>query len=127
MTEIGIPSIVREGFTLSVERNRCFQLHIMGNADMDTLPFLGPFLDKVHEAILAARERLVEVDLHKLYFMNSSCFKAVITWIATVKKSSAAPYTVRFLANPNLHWQKRNLDAIRQFAPGIVEIVVDSS
>jgi hypothetical protein len=53
--------------------------------------------------------------------MNSSCFKAFITWIDTVKNASR-PYRIRLLADPSLHWQRRSLEALRRLATGIVVV-----
>ena len=68
---------------------------------------------------------MVEVDIRELYFMNSSCFKAFVTWIAEIAKLDAARrYQVRFLANSRLHWQRRNLAAMQSYAANVVVLDV---
>ena len=58
------------------------------------------------------------VDLRELYFMNSSCFKALLIWIAAIKKLIPVnAYGVKFLTNPKQTWQRRNLRAMQEFAP----------
>lgn len=124
MGTVVVPAIVREGYSVQVDHPQEVRLKISGNADMELLPRLSPLLLQLHEQVVDAKQRLVVVDFRDLYFMNSSCFKTIITWISWVQKlDGAAIYTVQFISNPNLHWQRRNLEAIKQFAPEIVEIV----
>lgn len=124
MGEIIVPAIVRDGFALTVEHRGGVRLKLSGNADLEMLPVLGPFLLQLHDQVIHEGERQVTVDLRELYFMNSSCFKALIMWIASVSKlDSRAMYTVQFVSNPKLHWQRRNLDAMQAFAPSLVEVV----
>jgi hypothetical protein len=128
MDGIVVPAIIREAFTLSVERRQevCFKL--TGNAEMEMLPILGPYLVQLHEHLCHEREGSVVVDMSELYFMNSSCFKAIITWISGIRKlEPSEAYKVRFVTNPKLHWQRRNLEAIREFAPSIVEVIASQN
>ena len=99
------------------------RLHIAftGTGDMSAITELGDYLLKVH----AEAERLpaseVVCDLRKLSFMNSSCFKAFVTWIDTVKNAERT-YGIRLLANPDLHGQRRSLEALRRLATGVVTV-----
>jgi hypothetical protein len=54
-------------------------------------------------------------------FMNSSCFKAFVTWIDSVKTDSRQ-YRIVLLANSELHWQRRSLEALRRLAIGVVSV-----
>jgi hypothetical protein len=124
--DVDLPAIVREGFAIAANKGDPICLTISGNADMEMVPLLGPFLQQFHEKIGELGVRLVLVDLRNLYFMNSSCIKALLTWIASVKKLTLGDlYRVQFLTNPKQHWQKRSLRAIQDFAPSIV--VVDDA
>jgi hypothetical protein len=126
MSTVRVKDVVRDGFTMTLATGEVAQMKLTGNADMEALPLVGPFLSQVNDWILQQGERRIIVDFRELYFMNSSCFKAMLTWISGIGKLDAGRrYTVRFLANPNLHWQSRNLDAVTQFAPSIVEVVTE--
>jgi hypothetical protein len=80
---------------------------------------LADYLKRAH----AEAERLVvaevKCDFRQLLFMNSSCFKAFVVWIDTVKSSPRA-YRIRFLTDPEMHWQRRSLEALRRLATNVV-------
>jgi hypothetical protein len=84
---------------------------------------LGTYLKQVHAE--AERLRLAEVtcDFRKLSFMNSSCFKAFVVWIDTVK-NAAQGYRIRFLTDPAMHWQRRSLESLRRLATRVVSVEV---
>jgi hypothetical protein len=123
MEDVVLPAIVREGCTIAVERGDPIRLKLSGNADMDIVQLLGPYLRQLHEHLCGADARLVVVDLRDLYFLNSSCFKAIITWIGSINSlGESQRYQVQFVTNPRLSWQKRNLQSILDFAPTIVVV-----
>jgi hypothetical protein len=67
----------------------------------------------------------VRCDFRRLGFMNSSCFKSFVVWIDTVKNAPIA-YKISFLTDPNLHWQRRSLEALRRLAVNVVSIEADA-
>jgi hypothetical protein len=92
-----------------------------GTGDVAAIELLSNYLNRVH----AEAERLalseVTCDFRQLSFMNSSCFKAFVVWIDTVK-NAARSYRIRFLTDPGMHWQRRSLEALRRLATGIVSV-----
>jgi hypothetical protein len=44
-----------------------------------------------------------------------------VVWIDTVK-SASRPYRIRFLTDPEMHWQKRSLEALRRLATSVVTV-----
>ncbi len=92
-----------------------------GTGDVAAIELLSDYLKRVH----AEAERLalseVTCDFRQLSFMNSSCFKAFVVWIDTVK-NAARSYRIRFLTDPGMHWQRRSLEALRRLATGIVSV-----
>lgn len=96
-------------------------IEFTGSGDMNAMTPLGDYLKSVHEA--ATSQGLLEVscDFRKLTFMNSSCFKAFVVWIDSVK-NLAAPYKIRFQTDPNIHWQRRSLEALRRLAIHVVSV-----
>jgi hypothetical protein len=92
-----------------------------GTGDVAAIEVLGSYLKQVHAE--AERLSLTEVtcDFRKLSFMNSSCFKAFVVWIDTVK-NAARSYRIRFLTDPDMHWQRRSLEALRRLATGVVSV-----
>lgn len=93
----------------------------VGTGDVAAIEILAAYLKQVH----AEAERLslseVTCDFRKLVFMNSSCFKAFVVWIDTVK-NAARVYRIRFLTDPEMHWQRRSLEALRRLATSVVTV-----
>lgn len=92
-----------------------------GTGDVAAIEALSGYLKQVHGE--AERLSLSEVtcDFRKLSFMNSSCFKAFVVWIDTVK-NAARVYRIRFLTDPDMHWQRRSLEALRRLATSVVTV-----
>lgn len=93
-----------------------------GNGDMSAVETLGRFLAQVHAEALSRSVSEVSFDFRDLYFMNSSCFKAFVTWIDQVSRTEGPAYRIRFLTNPRLHWQRRSLEALRCLSPTVVRV-----
>ncbi|HEY4159128.1 MAG TPA: hypothetical protein VGM29_13560, partial [Polyangiaceae bacterium] len=90
-------------------------IEFTGSGDMHAMAPLSDYLRRTHE--VATNLGLLEVacDFRKLTFMNSSCFKAFVVWIDSVK-NLPAPYKIRFQTDPTIHWQRRSLEALRRLA-----------
>lgn len=122
MSPVLIPEVSEDGFGLRARvQGKRLLVRVSGNGDMDAIAPLKQHLESVHAAAL--KEKLTEVvyDFEELYFLNSSCLKAFVTWIHTVR-SEGRPYAICFLANDNQHWQRRSLDALRRLAPDVVSV-----
>ena len=96
-------------------------LRFAGSGDMNAILPLSTFLKQVHEEAIRLAVTEVSCNLQQLTFMNSSCFKSFVVWIDTVKNAERG-YRIRFLTDPNVHWQRRSLEALRRLATNIVEI-----
>ncbi|HXX70633.1 MAG TPA: hypothetical protein VEK07_25845 [Polyangiaceae bacterium] len=92
-----------------------------GSGHADAAPLLERCLKGVDEeaARLACSE--IVVDFQQLYFMNSSCLKAFVSWIYRLH-AAAKPARVRFMSNARLRWQESSLGALGRLAPEIVTI-----
>jgi hypothetical protein len=97
------------------------QIAFVGTGDVAAIELLSAYLKQTHEEATRLGLREVRCDFRKLSFMNSSCFKAFVVWIDTVK-NAALPYRIRFLTAPDLHWQKRSLEALRRLASSVVTV-----
>jgi hypothetical protein len=106
----------------SVEDERV-TVTLKGSADSRIMGQLGDLLSKVHEETLKRTGREVVVDFRDLEFMNSSCFKAVVTWIVRVEGlEKESQYRIRFLSDRAKHWQRRSLGALSCFAVDLVQV-----
>jgi hypothetical protein len=96
---------------------------LKGSADTRVMAQVSDLLAQVHERALAQALREVVVDFRELEFMNSSCFKAFVTWIVRVQGLAPdAQYQIRFLSDRGKHWQRRSLGALSCFAVDLVQI-----
>lgn len=94
-----------------------------GSAESAALTALDAFLKRLHRSAVDAKIAEVVVDMRKLEFMNSSCFKVFVSWLGSVQDLDAAKqYRIHLLSNPNLHWQRRSLAALSCFAVDLVTI-----
>lgn len=99
------------------------RLALSGTADATSEAALGTLLARLHAELHQACAREAVVDMRALEFMNSSCFKAFITWIVAVDRLPASQrYRIRFLCNPEIHWQRRSLRAMVHFGSDIVSV-----
>jgi hypothetical protein len=96
-----------------------------GTGDLDAIDALATFLPKVHAQALELSVREVKFDFRDLEFMNSSCFKAFVTFIDSAR-SSAASFRIRFITSSKHHWQRKSLEALRRLAMGLVTIQPDA-
>lgn len=119
-----IAPIVRDGFSiLAAERPDAIHVTFSGTGDMEATPVLGTYLKELHAEAVRLRVSEVAFDLNDLDFLNSSCFKAFVWWISIVgDMDDPDRYRVRFLSNPSLHWQRRSLEALENFAPEVVVV-----
>ena len=98
-------------------------LHFWGNADLRVKDRLDAFLRQADKQSVEAAVQEVVVDFRRLDFMNSSCLKALVTWLGKVQERPIAEqYQVVFLKAPAAHWQARSLHALVAFAPGMIRI-----
>jgi hypothetical protein len=122
VSELLLGPVVTPVFALepSLEADR-LRIDFSGTGDMSAIEELNAYLKRVHAEAQRLFIREVACDLRKLSFMNSSCFKAFVTWIDAVK-TDTRQYRIVLLANPELHWQRRSLEALRRLATGIVSV-----
>jgi hypothetical protein len=98
-------------------------LALVGTADTRSMAALDALLRKLHEQARQSGVRSVVVDLRALEFMNSSCFKAFVTWVSSVQELDAASqYKIDFLSDVRRHWQRRSLGALACFAVDLITI-----
>lgn len=105
----------KDGATIAVD--------LAGNADHAAIELLDRAMAAVHAAAVEHAPAEVVIDLRRLEFMSSSCFKSLVTWISDVRELPAERrHAIRFLSDPRMHWQKRSLHALRCFAIELITI-----
>jgi len=98
-------------------------VRLWGNADQRGNTLLDAFLQAADRQSVAARIKEVVVDFRELVFMNSSCLKALVTWLRRVQEHPPEQrYAIRFLHEPEAHWQMRSFSALAAFGRGVLTI-----
>jgi len=118
------PEIHRPSFSASTTTvGSQLRLRLDGSADTEVVAELASFLGNVHAVAQTRGVKEVVVDLRELFFMTSSCFKCFITWVSSIEElEESKRYGVHLEANANLHWQRRSLDALRNFSTNVVTL-----
>jgi hypothetical protein len=99
------------------------RLALHGTADTRAMTPLDDLLRRLHKQCAEHGVLEVSVDFRNLEFMNSSCFKAFVTWVSTVRElDPARQYKLTFLSDRRKHWQKRSLGALSCFAVGLIKV-----
>ncbi len=126
MSALVLEPLLGDGFeaATTLEDTR-LSVAFSGSGDMKAIALQADYLTRVHEAALRHSASEVRCDFRKLVFMNSSCFKSFVVWIDTLKNAPNA-YKISFVTDPNLHWQRRSLEALRRLAMNIVSITTDA-
>ena len=99
-------------------------VRVIGVADYAAVDALEQLLHDVHTECVRASVKQMSIDLRRLEFMNSSCFKCLVSWITALNELPAAQqYKVTLLSNPQMHWQKRSLHSLQCFAEDLITVV----
>jgi hypothetical protein len=117
-------SVSMSGFSVSaVQAEQQISLRMTGSAETPAMGSLQGLFNGVHAEMLRQGLPKVVVDLRELEFMNSSCFKTFVSWLAEVQETdSAKRYHVHFLSDTKKHWQKKSLNALSAFAIDLVKV-----
>lgn len=124
MGNLALSPHVQSGFALAPDlEDTTLVVKVSGNGDMGAVSALAAYLKLVHQEAMRLGSDEVKVDFRDLSFMNSSCFKSFVSWIDSVSRvPGSSSYKIKFLANPEQHWQRRSLEALRRMGEGVVTI-----
>ena len=115
-----LPAIRANGFSLvPLDGGPVAAVKLSGNGDAEAVSVLDRFLKLLHKNLTDEGCTSVAVDLGELYFMNSSCLKAFVSWIYKVN-TTGRPYQIRLQMNPRQPWQRRSLEPLKRLAPAVV-------
>jgi hypothetical protein len=116
-------SYVTDAFSVETSRLQQGQLSVsfQGCADLRVQNELAALVPKIHEAARQRRVHLVYLNLGKLEFLSSGCFKSLCSWVKLLLGPDAG-YKISILLNPKYLWQAQSLNALRMLAPGLVTL-----
>lgn len=94
-----------------------------GSADVLAEAAFAALVARIDDEARRVGPREVVLDICGLEFMNSSCFKSVISWLLAVRRLPAeSRYTMRLRVDANVYWQRRSLTALAFFGGDAVVI-----
>lgn len=116
-------SLYRETFQAETSRpqRRELRVALSGCADLRVQSEFGALVHSIHQEAWNMNVATVYVNMEKLEFLNSGCFKSLCTWVRLLLTRQAT-YKIRILSNPRYHWQARSLSAMHMLAPDLVSI-----
>jgi hypothetical protein len=98
-------------------------LQLWGNADLRVKDKLDDFLGGADAHATSSGLEEVVADLRQLAFMNSSCLKALATWLSRVhERVDGERYRIRFLRDPAAQWQARSLPFLAKLGTPFVTV-----
>jgi serine/threonine protein kinase len=127
-SRVGLMGIAIDGLTVEASHaGDEITVTLRGNAEMTAASKVSACLDRLHaEAVRTGAERMT-FDFRELYFMTSSCLKCFANLLAADAELEASQrYLIRFLANRNLHWQRRSLEALYCVSTELVRVESDA-
>jgi hypothetical protein len=87
--------------------------------------FMEPFLQEVHDNILAKAIKAVDVDITDLQFLNSSGIREFVDWVMKLNElEEEKKYTIKFLCNAEHKWQDSSLSTVTFLNPEYTSKVV---
>jgi hypothetical protein len=121
---LALPDLVHERMTArGTLDDGSLAVCLDGTADAEVRPLLASYFDALHVEAVRLGLKSVGIDLRTLEFMNSSCLKILVAWLAQLRDLDAdKQYKVRIRSNPSLLWQRRSLAALSCFAVDQVTI-----
>ncbi|MBL9045312.1 MAG: hypothetical protein JNM83_27130 [Myxococcales bacterium] len=116
-------TIQRDAFSVLGTRPAPNRLSIAleGSADMRVQSEFATMIYKIHDEARRNHVSMVTVNMQKLEFLSSGCFKGLCTWVRLLLERGT-PYKLCIVSNPSYHWQSRSLQALRLLAPEHVTI-----
>ena len=98
-------------------------VELIGNADHRSSDQMRDVCGQLHTAAVTSEVTATVIDMRQLEFMNSSCFKALVTWVSDIQDMEPAKrYRIRVYSNAGIPWQKRSLQSLQYFAVDLVSV-----
>ncbi|WP_437954683.1 hypothetical protein WME76_24270 [Sorangium sp. So ce119] len=122
MRSLRVEPVVTESFGIEPAlRDDSLGVKLTGTGDMSAVAPLGLFLKDLQAEAARLRVSAIEFDVRALYFLNSSCLKAFISFICGLP-ALGLRCKVQFVTDARLGWQRRSLTALERMSPDLVSI-----
>jgi hypothetical protein len=88
---------------------------------MNPTETIGPYLERVHEAIVADGLKEFTVDVTQLTFVNSSAIRLFADWVIRVE-DGGKPYVLVFNTDASRSWQRTAFRSIASLSDDCIRI-----
>lgn len=88
---------------------------------MNPTEAIGPYLEQVHQAIVADKLREFRVDVKRLTFVNSSAIRLFADWVIRVE-DGGKPYQLVFATDTSKSWQRTAFRSIASLSDDCIRI-----
>lgn len=88
---------------------------------MNPTETIGPYLERVHEAIVADNLKEFTVDVTQLTFVNSSAIRLFADWVIRVE-DGGKPYVLVFNTDSSRSWQRTAFRSIASLSDDCIRI-----
>lgn len=125
MGKINVGNLKLDKVSMTVSDSQdAAELKLVGEIDVeDPTQEIKPFFNKLHEGIVAAGLKTVNVDVLQLSFMNSSGIKEMVNWIMKVNVTPAPnKYKINLIYSRSITWQESSLPVLQKLHPDVVEV-----
>lgn len=129
MAKIDIKNFNDEGVRIDVDEmpgdENAIQVVIDGYIDIPhASEILLPYFLEIHNKVVESKMKLVEVDLTRLSFMNSSAIGSMVQWFSKIPRlSDDEKYKMKILYTKNEVWQLMGLKALKKLLSDQLELV----
>ena len=126
MSSLRVEPVVMDSFgiepALVGDRHDQLSVKLTGTGDMAAAAPLGSYCKELQGEVKRLSLAAVEFDIRALYFLNSSCLKAFISFISRLG-TQGLRCKIQFVTDARLGWQRRSLTALERMSPELVSIV----
>ncbi|WP_437541851.1 MULTISPECIES: hypothetical protein [unclassified Sorangium] len=122
MSGLRVEPVVTDSFGIEPTlRDDTLGVKLTGTGDMAAAAPLGLCLKALQGEVMRLSISAVQFDIRALYFLNSSCLKAFISFICGLA-GQGLKCKVQFRTDARLGWQRRSLVALERMSPELVSI-----
>lgn len=117
----GLDAFKLETVKFELQPDSC--LEIQGTITlMNPTETIGPYLERIHQAIVADEIKEFRVDVTKLTFVNSSAIRLFADWVIRVE-DGGKPYQLVFATDASRSWQRTAFRSIASLSDDCVRIL----
>ena len=119
------PMSLTPDFSVALERSdRAWTVRCQGTLDTrDAAAVVQPHLLELHEEVVRAKVPLVELEVERVEYMNSSGLKSFMAWFLTAAHAPEGRYRIDVRIDASREWQRLSFRPMERLAPTTVRLL----